>query len=506
MNTFHRRPALVVIAVVAVVYACTAGDASRSKPESLRTHMERLASDECEGRGLGQPGLERAIAYAAGVFEAAGLSPGCRRNGEPTSFLQPVPFVRYRYGGQNRLTVDGAGGSRVLEHGDGMIILHPGRDLRPPGAVLPVFVGYGIHEPHMGHDDYAGVDVNGRWILVMEGVPEQASDELRRIYREPAQGPQRQYDAAIKHGAAGIIAIPSAQAYRYWDMFRQMRRAQSIAATRDYAGARFRDPVLPVVVLRQDVLLELFDGKGFDPVTRTGSYASFELTGWRIALTIDVEREELVSHNVVGFVAGNDPQRRSELVVVSAHIDHLGIIGGEIYNGANDDASGCAVIMEAARVIAADPQRRSALFVLFTSEENEHLGSLHFLSDLPMSGTTIEAGVNLEHVGRSNDGALLATSSGELHAAVEAVRASHSDRLRTAPVDERGQIVSGSDSYSFFLHGIPLVIVGGGGFPEYHSPEDDLQHIDYEFLSDAVTVTVDLIRELAGADRRYGGQ
>lgn len=459
------------------------------------------------GRGLGEPGLEKAIRHAALAMEEASTAPARGAAGDLRMHLQAVPFVRYRYGDGNRLTLRGPDGARELRHGEGFIVLHAGSAVRAVAPRPPVFVGFGISEPEGGHDDYNGLEVRGRMILIMEGVPDGLTGELREVYSDPTRGPARKYEAAFRHGVAGLIVIPHRDVFEAWDLLVHNRRERSFAAIRPYAGGELEDPELPVIALRRDVLEDLFTGRGYDPVQRTGEYRTFALDEYSVHLRLDVERDTLESHNVIGLVPGNDTRLANELVVVSAHLDHLGVVQGVIHNGANDDASGCAVVLETARQLVAVPAPRPVLFVLFTAEESEHLGSLHFLAEPPFPGMRIVASLNLEHVGRAGDGTLLATSSTELMDAVERVRRDVAPRrLRSGQLDSDGRNVSGSDSYSFHLHGIPLVILGGGGFPEYHGPEDDASRIDFDLLADATAISLAVVRELASPEKGAVGK
>jgi len=472
-------------------------DAARAR---LRVDLVSLADDEMEGRGLGQPGLARAIAYAAHRLEEAGTLPLPGPEGAPPSHLQAVPAVRYRYGDGNRLDLRGPGGHRSLRHGHEMVVLHAGRESPAVPAGPPVFIGFGISEPESGWDDYADLPVRDRLVLVMEGTPDNLPASIADVYSDPTRGPALKYQAALRHEVGGIIAIPQAEAFEMWALLVAGRVARSIAPSRSYAGGEIEDPELPVTALARDVLEDIFDGTGYDPVTRAGTYRTFVLAGYEAELALDARREPFISHNVLGLVEGTDPSLARELVVVSAHIDHLGVVDSEIRNGANDDASGCAVVLEVARRLAANPEPRPVLFVLFTAEESEHLGSLHFLAEPPLTGHTIVASLNLEHAGRSGDGTLLATASPTLMAVTEKVRETVAPgRLRTARLSPAGREVSGSDSYSFHLHGIPLIIVGGGFFPEYHGPGDDAALIDFDLLADATALSLALTRGLAMA-------
>jgi Zn-dependent M28 family amino/carboxypeptidase len=475
-------------------------DAAQQAPTTqavLLRDLRALAGDEAEGRGLGQEGLARALEYVVREFQRAGAEPGYVSASSEPAYLQPVPMTRYRYGTGSHATVSGPEGTRRLTHGEELVLLSPGRDVRQVPPATPVFVGHGVSEPDHGWDDYASVDVRGRLIFILESDFSQLPPALQAEYRDPRIGPQRIVQAARAHGVAGMIVIPSPALFARWDMLVASRMEGSFGLAQSHAGSGPEQAGFPVIAFEREVVDEIFGGTGYDPVTRAGNYRSFPLTGVEIGLTLDVTQETLTSHNALGFVPGTDPSLVNELVVVSAHIDHLGVVDGEVFNGANDDASGCALVLELARRIATAPLRRSTFFALFTAEEVGHFGSIHFLEEPPLPGTDVVASLNFEHMGRSENGILGATATSELLALAESVAAApEHHRLRVRELEVGGRSIQGSDSFSFYLEHIPLIIIGGGGFPEYHLPTDDVELIDFDLLEDGVAVGEALARRL----------
>lgn len=491
------------LALLAIGCADARMDAAQQAPTTqavLLRDLRALAGDEAEGRGLGQEGLARALEYAVRELQRAGAEPGYASASSEPGYLQPVPMTRYRYGTGNQATVSGPEGRSRLTHGGEFVLLSPGRDVRQVPPATPVFVGHGVSEPDRGWDDYASVDVRGRLVFVLESDFSQLPAALQAEYRDPRIGPQRLVEAAMAHGAAGMIVIPSPALFARWDILVASRLEGSFGVAQSYAVSGPEQAGLPVIALEREVVDELFGGTGYDPVTRAGNYRSFPLTGVEIGLTLDVTQEILTSHNALGFVPGTDPSLANEMVVVSAHIDHLGVVDREVFNGANDDASGCALVLELARRVAAAPLHRSTLFALFTAEEVGHFGSIHFLEKPPLPGTNVVASLNFEHMGRSEDGMLVATATTELLALAESVAAApRRHRLRVRELEVGGLSIRGSDSFSFFLKHIPLVIIGGGAFPEYHLPTDDVELIDFGLLEDGVVVGEALVRRLGEA-------
>lgn len=461
--------------------------------------MRALAGDDAGGRGLGQPGLAEALRYAAASLQAAGTEAGYVLPGGKATYLQPVPLRWSRYGTGNRAHIVRKTGTDTLMHGGGMVLLMPGKGVRRLKPATPVFVGYGVSEPNRGWDDYADVDVRGRLVFILEGGFSNLPTQLRPEYESPDIGYQKILAAAVEHGVAGVIAVPPEEAFAHWSILATMRASGTFAPEHPGSVSPQDEVPFPVLTFQRHIFDALFRGTGYDPVGRAGEYRGFALSDVEISLELSAEQLRLTSHNAVGLVLGNDPSAAGELVVVSAHIDHLGAVNGEIYNGANDDASGSAVVLELARRLSARPTRRSVLFVLFTAEEVGHFGSLRLLDEREAWGRQIVSSLNFEHMGRSQDGTFMATASDTHFDLTRAVAgASPRQRLRVRRLEAGGGSIRGSDSYSFYLHDIPLVIVGGGSFPEYHSPQDDVELIDFDLLEDAVAVGEALVRALGG--------
>ena len=238
-------------------------------------------------------------------------------------------------------------------------------------------------------------------------------------------------------------------------------------------------------------------GSAFD---RTGvAFRPFELRGLQLGLRLPSLRDTVASPNVVAVVEGKDARLRQEYVVVSAHLDHLGTLDGRIYNGANDDASGSAVVLSLARAIAADPPRRSVIFALFTAEEHGLIGSRYFVLNPPVPLRAIKAEPNLDQVGRLPNGGLCDVAGPEsMGAAIWAsLGTARPLPVRfTADTSSHG-IHPSSDLYSFHRAGVPAIVLGCAGYPEWHRPGDDAALIRPELLAGAARFAHALTMKLA---------
>jgi hypothetical protein len=219
-----------------------------------------------------------------------------------------------------------------------------------------------------------------------------------------------------------------------------------------------------------------------------------------VPLTPQIEGGPTVCYNVLGIVPGSDEGLARELVIVSAHLDHLGVQDGKVFNGANDDASGCATAIEVIEAVALAPLPRTVMILLTTGEEAGHLGSKHFVANPPVPLETISAAVTLEHLGRpSPRGGLEVFTSRSLFSNLrEPVRTAGERPLPMALTDrDRSGKVRGSDTNSFIEGGVPVALLGGGAFDEYHTAQDDPDLIDYPHLLNATRIAYGMVVSLA---------
>ena len=171
--------------------------------------MDSIASDATEGRFTGTPGYRKAAQYVSNVFREAGLNPGCTNGKGEKSYFQPVPFIRNSYGLTTSLTMLKNGNNKTFDHSaSNFVILNPGIQYKNIPMASPVFIGYGVHEPEYGWDDYAGLDVKGKWVILLNGIPPADTispvfpDHLRKQYADWDNCEALKYNSLINHKAA----------------------------------------------------------------------------------------------------------------------------------------------------------------------------------------------------------------------------------------------------------------------------------------------------------------
>lgn len=474
-----------------------AGASAAITAREIQAHVRFLASDELEGREAGTEGAERAARYIAAAFRDYGLKP----MGEGGTFEQRFSFVaRVVPGPKNRLRMKTDAGERDFTFGRDFVPLA----LSSSGAVEgeAVFAGYGISAPDLGYDDYAGVAVSGKIVLVLEGSPED-HDPHGRFHEHRTL--QRKIAAARERGARGLLVIA----------VEEKAEDDRLAALR--YDPMFGEAGMPVVLVGRAAASAILRAAGEDlaererGLTAAAESRSVALSGVRLALQADVQKQMRQTANVVGLLEGSDPTLKEEIIIVGAHYDHLGRGGdhslaphraGEVHNGADDNASGVAGILELAQALAAARAslRRSILFIAFSAEEMGLLGSAHYVKHpvLPLERTI--AMLNFDMIGRLRESGVIVSGVGTSpfwRTALE--RANESARL-TLRFREDG--VGPSDHTSFYLRDIPVLHFFTGVHDDYHKPSDDAEKINAEGTERIVSLAYHLLRDLDGHPTR----
>lgn len=355
-----------------------AAPSSEVRPEALRAHMSFLASDLLEGRRTGTRGYDLAAAYVAARFEAAGIAPGAAGR-----YFQPVPF---REGivdqAKSEMVLRRDGQERRIVIGDDYLP-GPGLSLERGELDAPiVYVGFGVTAPERRYDDYAGLDVRGKFVLVAGGAPATlVSDE--RAYHSSRRAKRQN---AVAHGAAGMLSFSLPEDERRYPWERKRHALAKGANGWRHPDGRIEGggpEIKAAALLSLPETERLFGGReAFAAAVRdaeAGKPRTGEL-GTAARLRVVTHHRDYESPNVVGLLEGSDPALKGEAIVFSAHLDHEGIgepvNGDAIWNGAFDNASGTAALLEIGRLLAEGPRpRRSILFLACVAEEEGLLGS-----------------------------------------------------------------------------------------------------------------------------------
>ncbi|MBI4881294.1 MAG: M20/M25/M40 family metallo-hydrolase [Planctomycetes bacterium] len=438
------------------------------RPADAYNTCKWLALPRYAGRYPGTPEYRQLCEWAASCFAEWGLEPA----GDAGGFLQayPSPYTLVHEGSLTLEVPAPEGGPGAHEQ----IVLEPGKDFLPllfsdsgeaEGEV--VFAGWGISAPDLGYDDYQGVDVRGRFVACFRGTP----DVANRAFEEHDQHRTRMRTAQEK-GAVGLLYIyPEVSANPNGDLVPGFLPAMISEAEADRllaaGGNRARD-------LRA-VLSETRQPRSF-------------ATGARARLKVQAEHfPDAVAHNVIGWVPGADAALRGECVIVGAHLDHCGRHLGLLFAGADDNASGSACVLQAARAASALERRprRSLVFVLFGGEERGLMGSRQFVDHLPPCVERLAAMINLDMEGEGDGvGAVLRPGFPELREAVERADAAVG-AVRQCSEFEGPPGVRSSDYAPFYFFGAPCIAFWANGpHLHYHQPGDTIYRINPDMLAD----------------------
>jgi hypothetical protein len=366
-------------------------------------HVQYLASDERQGRLPGTPGFEQATVYVEDQFKAIGLKPGAG-----SSYRQPIKLDAIKVDAEKSSVELQANGTRTTPK-PGEITLSPHITPGPPVDAPLVFIGYGLRLPSKHMDDYANLDLHGKVAVFYNNAPARLQGPLRAYSRIPAQ--RWKYLKAA--GAVGMITIapprvqagPAPTATTGGGANRQQyaRPTMVIADPSLDALAGLR---LSATVSQANAEV-LFTASGhtfaeLKPLIDAGKeLPAFDLKETIHANTVVDHEKSIDTQNVIGLLEGSDPRLKHEYIVISAHLDHLGVgrpvNGDAIYNGAMDNASGVASVIECAKILAHGPRlKRSILFIALTGEEMGELGSAYFAAKPTVPRQDIVADLNMD--------------------------------------------------------------------------------------------------------------
>jgi hypothetical protein len=515
------------LAVIAVLGSIGAGVSPRTRagdtPDGQRwwSHVTFLADDKLEGRNTGSPGHRKAAEYVAREFERAGLKPAGTEG-----FFQPVRLVSKEIDeSHSGLTlVKDSGGEEPLVLGTDAILSTRVEPVPSLEAGL-VFAGYGLSIPEAHHDDFDGLDVRGKLVVILSGAPASIPGPLASHMQSAGERA-----ATLKRlGAIGLVSIMNPRSMDIpWER---------VALARFMPSMSLADPALDesrglklMVTINPAHAERLFAGSGhsFREVLEAADSGKplprFAIPA-KLKATAALKKADVVSQNVVAVLPGSDPKLRDEYVVFTAHLDHLGvgkpINGDAIYNGAMDNASGIASILDVAAMLKENGTklRRSVLFVAVTAEEKGLLGSKFFANAPTVSPRGIVANLNSDMflpLFPLKKLTIYGMDESDLGAEAAAVAESLGVEPQRDQEPKRNIFIR-SDQYSFIRRGVPALAFKVGfdkGTPEenvqkkwlterYHAPSDDLaQPVDRTAAGQFDVLVAKLLERIANRDER----
>lgn len=477
--------------------------------KEIKTDIGYLASDELKGRKSGEPGDLMAAEYIRTKFKNAGLQMMCE-NG----FQKFMLVTSAEIGDGNKFTVN----EKPFEVETQFMPFAFSANTSVTAGV--VFAGYGLEvdKDTLQWNDYKGVDVSGKWVMVLQGDPDLENQQSPFIEFSSERSKAM---FASENNAAGLILVAGTK-------FSETDKLSSLIF--DKNSTRYSIPVIQVtretankILGEGEITIEKLETE-IDSLNKTISVK----TDAKVSATVNVKQMETESNNVVAFLPGTDPKLKNEYVVIGAHYDHLGMGGPgsgsratdtiAVHNGADDNASGVATIIQLAeKAAAAKKNKRSIIFAGFGAEEMGLIGSNAFTAKPPVKTSEMVAMFNFDMVGRLDPASKVLSIGGtQTSKETEEILNKYNTGFELALSPEG---VGPSDHTSFYLQNIPVFFISTGAHPDYHTPFDDADRINYEgtqkvaeyaylLLEDVANRETDLTFQEAGPkfQRKSGGR
>ncbi|TFH27383.1 MAG: M20/M25/M40 family metallo-hydrolase [Bacteroidia bacterium] len=540
--------------ILTLIHFVTPGQAQDAKQKGLdaitmqavQGQLEFLSSDWTEGRATGTQGAYMAADYIASMFKVYGLQPGGdskmirltreermagKRPKSVSTYFQGFNLLEYKNGDQHEMSLSelSSTGVRTTNFDYQVDFAVNASDVAMELEAPVVFVGYGIVDKESGYDDYKGVDVKGKIVITLGGYPgmNDIDSKAYKTFNSQFMGAGRSLwrhkrTQATEHGVAGIIEIsPEGETPASWTSnlpFRynsgnyegEQPRASYYETQMKHPGKELSSS--PVnISLSPRVANELLKGSGVDLETYEESVknsmkpAAKELTGKKLYLKTSEDSKLIRAQNVVGVLPGKDT---TEIIVIGAHYDHLGIHDGWIWNGADDNASGTVGVMSIAKACMATGEKpeKTIVFCAWTGEEKGLLGSSYF-ADHPYQDAKMLLNLNYDMISRDDKGDTLGVKCGMNYTKAYPILEELTTRnvadfdlaleVQFRPAERpRG----GSDHSSFSAKDIPVMYFDAGFPPEYHQPEDHIELVNFDKMVNIIKVGYLNIWDLANTE------
>lgn len=481
---------------------------------AMRAHVAFLADDALKGRQTGTADYDVAAAYVIAQMQAAGLSPA----GDNGTWKQMVPLVAARPLTATATLARGEKSQSLVLGTDFVGRASLTQDARQVSGEV-VFAGYGVVDPTRGHDDYRGLDVRGRIVAVLYGSPAGLNSEVAAHYGN------RDVKAALaaSRGAKGVVFIESTSSRVSYDFAAIVESWSGPAMNWSRPGSTIADAAPQLAAISDAGAAKLFAGSKLNWARiRAADAAKKPVPTGPLSVTATFDQKSeivrLASPNVIGKLQGSDPTLAGEYVVLSAHLDHIGVgepvNGDSINNGAMDNAIGIAAMLEVAKSFraAGKPPKRSLLFIALTAEEEGLIGSDYFAHFPTVPKGAIVADVNLDMPIMTyafQDIVAYGADRSSIGPVLAKVAASEGLKLTPDPSPDEAYFVR-TDHYSFVKQGVPSVSIDAGPAGpgkaataefiarHYHQPSDDMKlPFDWAAAQKFVRLNYGLARELA---------
>ncbi len=489
---------LLILSPAKLVHSILHCENEQLTPESIISHIRYLASDELEGRMSGTPGADKAAHYISWEFKKAGLKP----LGDDNSYFQKFSFTKgIRLGEQNKLKFEIDELKTDLELGHDFYTLSFSSSGEFSGEV--VFAGYGISAPELEYDDYKGLNVRDKIVLVLRYTPEGYD----------AESPFYDY-AALRYKAMNARE-KGAKAIIFVTPYSQDEEEDLTSVGRDFS---YSDSGIQSLILKREKAQELLLNSGTNLKKLEQNLADKNNSSFLIPITKATIKTELIeekgeSSNVIGLLEGSDPVLKKEFIVIGAHYDHIGLgqrdsrannnqTKGGIHNGADDNASGVAGLIELSEFFSCREEslKKSLVFIAFSAEELGLIGASYYVDNpkVPLDKTI--AMINMDMIGRLDKDKLTVFGVGSSPGWKELINEANTGFNFEISLNNSG--FAPSDQSVFFAKKIPVLHFFTGLHADYHTPSDDWEKINPAGERKVLKLISEIILELNSAQEK----
>lgn len=493
-----KKTLFLVLIISAFAFTRTVYSQEAITSSEVQAHIDFLASDKMKGRFTGSEELYKASEYIAKEFSSYGLSPFFSEG-----YFQEFPFVAdVEMTPDNSLQINLSGKGESLKPKSDFITL-PFSGASGLSSARLTFAGYGIDAPELKYNDYEGAEIKGRVLIVFTENPDSGNIHSRF---ERHTSLRNKTSVAMDKGAAGVIFISG-----------YLEDEDKLPALRYDGAAGVKD--FPVLFLKRSIAEKLFSSEGYElrniwtEINNKKRPKSLSLQNSSVTLNTRIQIINKNSRNVAGILTGGDPVLKNEYIIIGAHFDHLGmgekgsLYSGktpQIHNGADDNASGVAGVLELAEYFSHLKQRpkRSLVFAAFSGEELGLLGSGYFTEHLPgVKINDIAVMINLDMIGRMDDkNTLVINGTGTSDIWPDLVKSKNNDYNFNLSLVSEG--AGASDQSSFYLKGVPVLFFFTGIHPDYHRPTDDAEKINAPKEEKLLRYISDITQDIADRPAR----
>lgn len=473
--------------------------------EILKSNLEFLASDALKGRASASEYEVIASEFIASELKKYGIEP----YGDSGTYFQSFDVTKSRIKPESVIEIYDADDRKVDEFkvlNDFLCeISNFDRELHAKKSEM-VFCGYGITSPENDYDDYKNLDVKDKIVLVNADIPSnkvfnfKVPEAMYNFYSPMLKG-----KIAFEHGAKAVIFLPNKMILKQWEMIKKLTTEEKFSITDDPTPFFLRIPIMALTEEAAGKLLEseslnfteLSDmassGKKIEPFTLSKS----------VCLNFSFVKNKGICRNVVGILKGE--KYTGQYITVGAHYDHFGVEGGEIYNGADDNASGVVAVLETARMLSQNSRiERAVIFIFYSGEEKGLFGSKYFANTFAEK-EKIAVNINLDMVGRENADTLFARGALETSEELDKILKDEDESfagLQITILEGLTNGMSSSDHTSFAHFGIPVIDFGDEMEADYHEPSDDFDKIDYDKIGKTSVFVKNLVMAVSKLDHQ----